>query len=383
MKKSLIALAVLAASGAAMAQSSVTLFGVIDAGVGYVKADGAGHTTGLISGGNSTSRLGFRGTEDLGGGLAASFWLEGQLSNDVGAGASQTSGFDFTRRSTVSLSGAFGEVRLGRDFAATYLNTLAFDAFGQRGLGQVETIGAAGGGVTGLNGTTRVSNGIAYFLPANLGGLYGNVQYAFGERNSNTAAVAGFGSTTTAITDKTGDYLGGRIGFANGPLDVAASYGRFADAVRTATLSTGAVGSYAEDYELANLGASYDFGVVKPLVLLQTEKIDGRTAGAATVGEFKLNTYAIGATAPLGAGVLRASVSRYDVKNGNNDANKFAIGYVYNLSKRTAVYADIARINNKGAAQYTFNGLGGSLGSVTPTGGGNATGVAVGVKHSF
>jgi len=378
MKKSLIALAVLAASGAAMAQSSVTLFGVIDAGVGYIKADGAGHTTGLISGGNSTSRLGFRGTEDLGGGLAASFWLEGQLSNDVGAGASQTSGFDFARRSTVSLSGNFGEVRLGRDFAATYLNTLAFDAFGQRGLGQVETVGVAAGGVTGLNGTTRVSNGVAYFLPANLGGLYGNVQYAFGERSSNQAPVAGFGSATTAITDKTGNYLGGRIGYANGPLDVAASYGRFADAVRTV-----AVGSYAEDYNLGNIGASYDFGVVKPMILVQSEKIDGRTAGAAAVGDFKLNTYAIGATAPLGAGVLRASVSRYDVKNSSNDANKFAIGYVYNLSKRTAVYADVSRIANKGAAQYTFGGLGGSLATGTVTGGGDVTGVAVGVKHSF
>jgi predicted porin len=378
MKKSLIALAVLAASGAAMAQSSVTLFGVIDAGVGYVKNEGNGNVTGLISGGNSTSRLGFRGTEDLGGGLAASFWLEGQIGNDNGSGASQTTGFDFTRRSTVSLSGNFGEVRLGRDFAATYLNLLAFDAFGQRGLGQVETVGVASAGSTGLNGTTRVSNAVAYFLPANLGGLYGNVQYAFGERNSTQAAVAGFGTAATAITDKTGDFLGGRIGYANGPLDVSGSIGRFADAVRGTAL-----GFYAEDYTIANAGASYDFGVVKPMLLVQSEKQDGRGA----VSEFKLNTYAIGATAPLGAGVLRASVSRYDRKDagalGNNDANKFAIGYVYNLSKRTAVYADVARIANKGGSTYGFGGLGGSLGGAVPVAGGNATGVAVGVKHAF
>jgi len=381
MKKSLIALAVLAASGAAMAQSSVTLFGIIDAGVGYVKNEGGGHSTGLISGGNSTSRLGFRGTEDLGGGLAASFWLEGALNNDVGNGASQTSGLDFNRRSTISLSGTFGEVRLGRDFAATYLPLLAYDPFGQRGLGTIETVGVAGSGTTGLNGTTRVSNSIAYFLPATLGGFYGNVQYAFGERNSNQTAVvnaAGIsGTAAAATTDKTGNFLGARLGFANGPLDVSGSLGVFQDAVRATGVGATA---YADDYKIANLGASYDFGVVKPMVVVQSEKIDGRTG----VPEFKLNTYSIGATAPLGAGLLRAGVSRYDVKDSNNDANKFAIGYVYNLSKRTAVYADIARINNKGSSTYTFNGLGGSLGgAVAPTAGNNATGVAVGVKHAF
>jgi len=389
MKKSLIALAVLAASGAAMAQSSVTLFGVIDAGVAYVKNDGAGHSTGLISGGNSTSRLGFRGTEDLGGGLAASFWLEGQLGNDNGSGANQTSGFDFQRRSTVSLSGTFGEVRLGRDFAATYLPLLSYDPFGQRGLGQLETTaGAAATGATAANGAgftsagspTRVSNSVAYFLPANLGGLYGNVQYSFGERNSNQAALvnaAGFSTTSAlAATDKSGNYVGGRIGYANGPLDVSGSYGQFKDVTRAA----GAAGFFAEDYKLGNVGASYDFGIVKPMVLFQQDKIDGRGA----IGEYKQNTYLIGLTAPLGAGLLRASASRYDNKNNGNDANKFAIGYVYNLSKRTAVYADVARINNQGGAQYTFGGLGGSLGGVgAPTAGGNATGVSVGVKHAF
>jgi len=386
MKKSLIALAVLAASGAAMAQSSVTLFGILDAGVGYVKNEGTGHTTGLINGGNSTSRIGFRGTEDLGGGLAASFWLEGALSNDVGNGATQTTGLDFNRRSTISLAGTFGEVRLGRDFAASYLTTLAYDPFGQRGLGIVETVGygasgtnTAAGAAANQGGITRVSNSVAYFLPATLGGFYGNVQYAFGERNSNqTAITLANGLSTTAanaITDKTGNYAGGRIGFANGPLDVSGSYGQFSDAIRT----VGAA-SYAEDYKVANIGASYDFGVVKPMVLLQTEKVDGRAA----IAEFKINTYSIGATAPLGAGLLRAGVSRYDLKNSNNDANKFAIGYVYNLSKRTAVYADVARINNKGAATYTFGGIGGSLtGSAAPAAGGNATGVAVGVKHAF
>ena len=119
MKKSLIALAVLAASGAAMAQSSVTLFGIVDTGVGYIDNGGnevAGSTAGqnkygMTTSGNATSRLGFRGVEDLGGGLKAGFWLEGQIDGDDGNAA----GFNFKRRSTLSLMGGFGEVRMGRE----------------------------------------------------------------------------------------------------------------------------------------------------------------------------------------------------------------------------------------------------------------------------
>ncbi|QHJ01483.1 porin [Xylophilus rhododendri] len=373
-----MALAVLAASGAAMAQSSVTLFGIVDAGVGYIKADGAGHVTGLLTGGNSTARLGFRGTEDLGGGLAASFWLEGALNNDVGGGASQTTGYDFQRRSTISLSGTFGEIRLGRDFAATYLPSISYDVSGQRGFEQIEQFGAAGAGVTGLNGTTRVSNAVSYFLPSNLGGFYGNVQYAFGERASTQTAVTLANGLSTsaanAITDKTGNYMGGRLGYANGPLDVSASYGQFADAVRTVGTTF-----YAEDYKIANIGASYDFGVVKPMVFIQQDKIDGR----ATIADYKLNTYALGATAPLGAGVLRVQVSRYDTKGNNVDANKYSVGYVYNLSKRTALYADLARLTNKNGGQFGLNGGVGGLAAGAPTVGGDVTAFAVGVKHSF
>ena len=127
MKKSLIALAVLAASGAAMAQSSVTLFGVVDATYAY----GSGSTSNksqLTTSGYNGSRLGFRGVEDLGGGMSASFWLEAGVNIDNGSGAATSTnnqgasgstgggGLTFNRRSTVSLNGGFGEVRLGRDY---------------------------------------------------------------------------------------------------------------------------------------------------------------------------------------------------------------------------------------------------------------------------
>src|SRR4051812_4868252 len=140
MKKSLIALAVMAAAGAASAQSSVTLFGIVDATISHYSGGGQ-HNTILTNSGYNSSRLGFRGTEDLGGGLAASFWLEAGINNDNGSftsantnntlgGATGGGGLTFARRSTVSLSGGWGEVRLGRDYVPTFWNTTLFDPFG-------------------------------------------------------------------------------------------------------------------------------------------------------------------------------------------------------------------------------------------------------------
>src|SRR5688572_8621132 len=120
MKKSLIALAVMAAAGAASAQSSVTLFGIVDATFNHGRADGGSRVTQLTNSGYNSSRLGFRGTEDLGGGMSASFWLEAGISNDDGRAGGAipagnqgvtiagNSGLNFNRRSTVSLAGGWG-----------------------------------------------------------------------------------------------------------------------------------------------------------------------------------------------------------------------------------------------------------------------------------
>ena len=126
MKKSLVALAALAVVSAASAQSSVTLFGVVDAMVGSYKTDSIGTATKMNTSGLSSSRLGFRGVEDLGGGMSAGFWLEAGINPDSGIGQGSTTnnqasttnngGLVFNRRSTLSLMGGFGEVRLGRDY---------------------------------------------------------------------------------------------------------------------------------------------------------------------------------------------------------------------------------------------------------------------------
>jgi predicted porin len=372
MKKSLIALAVLAASsGAAMAQSSVTLFGIVDASVGRTSGSGAGNRVGLNSGGYNTSRIGFRGTEDLGGGLAASFWLEGQLLADTGTqGTGETGGSLFGRRSTVSLSGAFGEARLGRDFSTSFANQLAFDPFAATGFGSA-AIGnglgqrGLGGATTGAEVTQssplRVSNQISYFLPNTLGGFYGQLQYAFGE------------TLSTANNDRYGDSYGVRLGYANGPLNVGGAY----QLRRGTTTPAAPTAGGSRDLETANIGATYDFGIVKPFVQANFE----RAEAVAGLPRARLNSYLVGASAPLGAGELRASAIRYDLKDSGADANKFALGYNYNLSKRTAVYTNVATVRNKAGSAITVSG--GGLASPGVVAGGNSTGFEFGVRHAF
>src|SRR5659263_37578 len=142
MKKSLVALAALAVVGAASAQSSVTLFGVVDATVAYGTGDSTSKTQ-LTNSGYNSSRLGFKGVEDLGGGMQAGFWLEAGVMNDNGAGAATNTnnqatggalagmngsqGLTFNRRSTVSLMGGFGEVRLGRDYTPQFWSETVYD----------------------------------------------------------------------------------------------------------------------------------------------------------------------------------------------------------------------------------------------------------------
>lgn len=341
MKKSLIALAVLAAAGTASAQSSVTVFGVLDVAVRHVDNSDDTKTT-VTSGGLSTGRLGFRGVEDLGGGLKAGFWIEGQVDADSGNASGQT----WQRRSTVSLiSDSLGEVRLGRDFVPTYTATSDFDPFGDNGLGATFRTASATivGTSTTNNAQKRASNEVSYFLPTNLGGVYGQASVAAGE-----------GSATNK-------YAGLRVGYKAGPVDVTAAYGQ------TEVTSS-------EDLKSMVVSAAYDFGVAKLMGSYQVYKYDGNEE----------SHYTIGATVPVGAFVLRAAYTGNKSDDVNNrDADLFAIGAVYNLSKRTALYGTYAMIDNDD--NTAFGAIGSSnpnerLAAVT---GKKYQGLEVGVRHSF
>ena len=355
MKKSLIALAVLAASGAAMAQSSVTLFGVIDAAVTHGSGDTA-NSTRLTNSGHTASRLGFRGVEDLGGGLKAGFHLEMGLNNDDGSGVAtntnnQTTGgttgggLTFNRRSTVSLMGNFGEVRLGRDYTPQYLSQIAFDPFGTVGAGQI--VQAQSG--IGLGGPTsqRASNSVAYHAPK-MGGFYGTAMYHMGENLS-----------TPSATKKDGNGVGFRAGFAQGPFDVALAY------TETKFATTGDIKSF-------NLGGSYDLGMAKLMALYSQDK--NNMAGARDGKGFL-----VGGLVPVGAGQVRLAYSTYKHDGAGLDpkVEKFALGYVHNLSKRTALYATYAHLrNDNNLTNFALRGAAGKAGQ-------NSSGYDFGIRHSF
>src|SRR5437867_5276807 len=189
MKKSLLALAVLGAfAGAASAQSSVTLFGIVDVNARYVK-NGDVKAKSLGTDGINSSRLGFRGVEDLGGGLKAGFHLEAGTNPDVGT----TNAKFFNRRSTVSLLGGFGEVRLGRDYTPSFWNLTVFDPFGTNGVASFTNLIQSGGFTTplmsGAGTLVRADNTIGYFLPTGIGGIYGQAHVADNEGPATATAA--------------------------------------------------------------------------------------------------------------------------------------------------------------------------------------------------
>lgn len=360
MKKSLIALAVLAASGAAMAQSSVTLFGIIDTNVSYLDGinDGAGGTNdkyGLGTSGLQTSRLGFRGVEDLGGGLKAGFWLEGEIFGDDG----NASGFNFKRRSTVSLMGNFGEVRLGRDQTPVYAKAGAYDLFGQAGYGQFLGWSSWGAVGTDANGQ-RKDNMITYFSPT-MSGFSGAIGYGFDEQTSG----------------KLGRYAGGYVAYDNGPLSVTVAY----DQSELGQAATGGIAAREIERDVATLGASYDFGVAKLSGIYQHLKDDepGRS-------DKKIDSFALGVSAPVGPGVVKLQYALYDQENmgfntSDSKAHQYSLGYVYDLSKRTAVYGTVSYIDNKDDSEVNLSGKG--LGTNPALRSDSQTGVQVGIRHSF
>lgn len=343
MKKTLIALAVLTVSATSFAQSTVTMFGVVDAA--YASGSGSvSNKTQLKNSGYNSSRFGVRGTEDLGGGLSASFHLEAGVNNDDGtASASNTNnqavtaanagtqGLTFNRRSTVSLTGGFGEVRLGRDYTPQFWTETAFDPFGTNGVGT--NIAFNKGGVTGV----RASNSIGYLSPS-FSGVKVWVQTYMGE-NASTAAKAGDGNAV-------------RFSYDQGPLSLA-----FATSSTTIAAGT--------KNETSNIGGSYDLGVAK--LIAQSNKT--KVTGAADI-----DGYVVGATAPMGAGTVRFSLSETD--KAGVKSNLTAIGYVYGLSKRTDLYATYASVKNKGGATAALNGAATGANQ-------SSTGYDFGVKHSF
>jgi len=305
MKKSLIALAVLAASGAAMAQSSVTLYGIADVWVGSVK-DGidAKSNTVMVSGGLNTSRWGVKGSEDLGGGLKAVFKLEKGFNID--SGTEKGSGFD--RNAYVGLAGGFGEVDFGKTWTA-----------------MDDVLGASNSGFdSALSASNNVlvvpdvyagnpGNTIKYTSPS-FGGFSGGFSYSMDE--------------SSAVSEDIVDFS---VSYGNGP--IAAN---FAYQVQNAA---------GDDLKLTALNGSYDFGMAKLLA----------SYGQVKFGAAKTNDYQIGVDVPLSPAMTLSAGYAFSEDNaaaGDGERTGYGIAVGYSLSKRTTAYAGF-RMNEEDNAAGT------------------------------
>ena len=436
MKKSLIALAAVAAVGAASAQSSVTLYGVVDAAYNNLSATNAGSLSRVTgNGSNQSSRIGFRGVEDLGGGLKASFVLEAGINVDNGTGANTTSnnmtlaqsattgsgtaganpftgnasssaagqqGLTFNRRSTISLEGAFGEVRLGRDLTPTFLNLSAYDPFGAVGvgaatnvvLGTLNPIGVSVAPPGSAKATVRASNSVQYFSP-NFAGFRAGVMYSFSESPSNCTALGNAGnpgsgaSTLNSCPGAAGDgkYLGFRGVYSNGPISAAIAFGKNSfNAGNAANPPAGLLAGgvpFRGDGNIMNLGASYNFGVATAMAQYGTMKQQANLNQAVATDQ-KLTHYLLGVSVPMGAGEIKASYNwgklDRNATAAENDRRQtqLALGYVHNLSKRTALYTSYGQMKND---RNVANRAGGAA-LVTPLGNTSKL-FNVGVRHMF
>ena len=314
MKKSLLALAVLgAAAGAASAQSNVTIYGLFDLSVNSIHSDSSATKVTLDSGKWLGSRLGFKGSEDLGNGYSVEFKLENGFNGDTGAAGQ--GGRLFGRQSYIGLNGDFGALKVGRQWIPAYMALAAIDPL---------EVGMAGDASLWLGANVfdaidvRTSNAINYAATSH--GVSVVLAYGLGEVTGNAAA------------DR---QLGYVLGYANGPFNGLLTQHTINDAT-----GTGAA-------RATILGATWNFG---PAMAHLAYDVDKTTAAGATI--YDRRNALLGVSVPLGAGKVRLDHIRQDDRLASNlDAHQTALAYTYDLSKRTTLYTSYAHASRDSATK--------------------------------
>jgi len=352
MKKTLLALAALAATSAAFAQSSVTVYGVLDASVESVKGDKS--VTRVASDNLSTSRIGFKGTEDIGGGTKANFALESGVKVDSGAQGDNNKFWN--RAAWVGLANKdLGEVRLGRidsaigDIAGNVLSAQAYD--------DLVIVGTRAGASAKYR---RVDNAITYIAPTLVPGLTSTLQYSTGTGTPVAGEVAG---------SSEGKAYGLSFKYAAGPLSAGLGYLSAKDE---------SAGVAAKDKANATLVyAGYDLGMAKVTAYYNAET---RPTVGSTTDNRRLTVTGAKVSVPVSpefTAIVGASVARNVLGTvaGDDNVEIVTVKGIYNLSKRTSVYGMYTNVNND---------TGTKLGVLAPTVTDKTTrGIAVGVRHMF
>jgi predicted porin len=326
----------------AHAQSNVTIYGIMDAAVAVEDTDvpGEGRRTVINSGNQSSSRIGFRGTEDLGNGLKAIFNIEAGVAIDTGAADSSL----FGRRSVVGLQGNFGQLTVGREYSPIASVAAATDVFGQ---------GFYGSNLSAFTSnrlTRRLSNSIN-FRSAPMAGFSLLAAYSAGERT----------------VDPSGDLAGVALEYANGPFYAGLGYHQLERVAQ-------------EDDKEVGFGAGYKFGDFD----LKANYLSADQAGANN----KFEQINVGAAYAMGPNKFFVNLQRNEIDNGAR-GNAWAIAYTYAFSKRTNLYTTYGSMRNNERAGF---GLNSSSTSITPTttgatpvtvAGADPTVFTLGVRHTF
>lgn len=356
--KTLAALVLACGSTLVHAQTSVTFYGIADAGIVVEDGGSAGRITKVTSGVGAASRFGFRGSEDLGGGNAAFFTFEGGTKIDTGE--IDAAGTIFNRQALVGLRGGYGAVALGRQYTPYHTAMVTIvDPFNTGYAGSAKSLFPH-------NGTNiRTSNTISYASPKK-NGFDAELAYSMGEQSDSS----------------TGRQFGGAVGYAAGALAVRLVYNNkntdtpasaTAPAVeRTLGRNTLLAASYNLGWVKLHGAFSVDKGANAAPLINPNNPYGGTRPTPSTDGRSML----LGITAPLGGGTLMASVLHKDDRTGfNQDANAWGIGYLYALSKRSGLYAAYGHVDNRNGAGYT-------IANNTESGSGD-TGYNLGLRHSF
>lgn len=321
----------------AHAQSNVTIYGIMDAAVASEDSDAPGEKrrTVINSGNQSSSRLGFRGTEDLGNGLKAIFNIEAGVALDTGAADTNL----FGRRSVVGLQGNFGQVTIGREYSPIASIAAATDAFGQ---------GFYGSNLSSFTTnrlTRRLSNSVN-FKSAPMSGFSVLAAYSAGERTTSGPS---------------GNLLGVALEYANGPFYAGAGYHKLE---RVAT---------EDDKEFA-FGAGVKLGDFD----VKANYLAADQAGANN----KFEQVNLGGTYTMGVNKFFVNLQRNEIASGAR-GNAWAVAYAYSLSKRTNVYTTYGSMRNNDRGVFGLNSSSTNVTPPTTALGADPTAFTVGVRHAF
>jgi predicted porin len=323
----------------AHAQSSVTVYGLLDLSMDYTHS-GSQNTVRMLSGAQTGSRFGFRGTEDIGGGNHVNFVLENGFNLNNGTLSDSTS--IFNRQAWIGMSGAWGEVRMGRQNSPLYVPLEGkFDASG------ASTIASGYNSFATLS--VRASNGIFYQTPT-FAGFSGNV--LVGLRDSTTTPSSGINNYHVTAT------------YINGPVDLDVGYQSVDNAANTSTLKA------------LFVGGSYDFGTIKAYAGYHNAKQSNGTVdkNVYTVsGLYKINPY---------SAVALIYTALDDRTPADRNAQHIGLMGQYFISKRTWLYASAAVLLNRGQSSYALNGST-TAGVPVPYPGADVEGVQIGMQTRF